>query len=204
VEIFKGRGNRLFKKLIEGDVMFKYVSDVSNVAQDIVKRYCTSFDCAIDATLGNGHDTDFLIQYFDKIYSFDIQSCAIENYKERCSDKVTLIHDSHEFLDKYINNKVDCVMYNLGYLPGGDKNITTEVNSTINSIKVALKLLKDNGLMTICIYNGHSEGKLERDSLMRFLSTLSKKDYGVMLHNFFNRTNAPELMVIEKKNKGVK
>jgi hypothetical protein len=95
-------------------------------------------------------------------------------------------------------------MYNLGYLPGGDKNITTEVNSTINSIKVALKLLKDNGLMTICIYNGHSEGKLERDSLMRFLSTLSKKDYGVMLHNFFNRTNAPELMVIEKKNKVVK
>jgi hypothetical protein len=181
-----------------GEVMFKYVNDISKLAQDIVKNYSSNFHCAVDATLGNGYDTDFLVQYFDKVYSFDIQSCAIENYRKGCNTKVTLINDSHKFLNKYIDHKVDCVMYNLGYLPGGDKNITTEVQSTIDSIKTALELLNRSGIITVCIY-AHNEGQKERDCLLEFARGLSKKYYGVMLHNFINRNNAHELLVIEKK-----
>lgn len=179
--------------------MFKYVNDVSFLAQDIIKNSCSSFRCAVDATLGNGHDTDFLINHFEKVYSFDIQKSAIDKYTLRREEKVVLICDSHEYLDKYIENKVDCVMYNLGYLPGGDKNITTEVDGTINSINSALKLLNSNGLITICVYNGHDAGALEREALLSFSRSLSKKEYGVMLHSFLNRNRAPELIVIEKK-----
>jgi hypothetical protein len=179
--------------------VFKYVNDVSLLAQDIIKNYCSSFECAVDGTLGNGHDTDFLINHFKKIYAFDIQKKAIENYALRSEEKVSLIHDSHEYIDKYIKNNIDCVMYNLGYLPGGDKKITTEVVGTINSIKCALKLLKNKGLITICVYNGHEAGAIEREHLISFCSNLSKKEYGVMIHSFLNRNRAPELIVIEKK-----
>jgi hypothetical protein len=190
--------NDILKHPLVGENMFKYVNDISKLAQDIVKNYSSNFNVAVDATLGNGFDTDFLVQYYDKVYSFDIQSCAIDNYREECSKKVTLINDSHEFLNKYIDHKVDCVMYNLGYLPGGDKNITTEVQSTIDSIKTALELLNSNGIITVCIY-AHNEGQKERERLLEFATELPKKYYGVMLHSFMNRNNAPELLIIEKK-----
>jgi hypothetical protein len=179
--------------------MFRYVNDVSILAQNIIKDYCTTFECAIDATLGNGYDTDFLSNNFSEVYSFDIQKSAIDNYSVKRNKKVNLIHDSHEFIDKYIDKKIDCAMYNLGYLPGGDKTITTKVHSTLKSIECTLGLIKENGLITICIYSGHEEGTVEREAILSFISDLPKKEFGVMLHSFINRKNAPELIVIEKK-----
>ena len=35
---------------------------------------------AIDGTLGNGYDTDFLCKRFEKVYSFDVQEEACLNY----------------------------------------------------------------------------------------------------------------------------
>ncbi|WP_396276634.1 tRNA (mnm(5)s(2)U34)-methyltransferase [Haloimpatiens lingqiaonensis] len=139
--------------------MFKYGNSISGLAQDIIKDYCSNFDVAIDATLGNGHDSDFLSSIFKKVYSFDIQSYAVENYKNRGKENVVAINSSHEYIDKYVIDRVDCVMYNLGYLPGGDKNITTKAQSTLESLDASLKLLNSGGIITICIYWGHEAGK---------------------------------------------
>lgn len=179
--------------------MFKYVGDISKIAQSIIISYSASFNTAVDATLGNGYDTDFLSRNFKKVYSFDIQESAIKNYESKKKDNTVLIVDSHENFKTYINEKVDCIMYNLGFLPGSDKHITTTVESTVKSIKEGLELLNLGGLMTIAIYIGHEEGKREKDAIMNLLTNLSKKQYGVMLHSFLNRnSSAPLLAVIEK------
>lgn len=179
--------------------MFKYVGDISIIAQDIISKYTNKFEIAVDATLGNGYDTDFLSQKFTKVYSFDIQKHAIENYNISKKDNITLINDSHENLIKYINCKVDCIMYNLGFLPGGDKNITTMTDSTVNSLRTSLDLLSPGGIISVAIYTGHGEGRREKEAVLNLLQLLPKSEYGVLLHSFINRSsNAPLLAIIEK------
>ena len=55
-----------------------------------------------------------------------------------------------------------CAVFNLGYLPGGDKSITTNGHSTISAIEQLLELLKENGLIVLVVYHGHPEGKTEK------------------------------------------
>jgi 3-deoxy-D-arabino-heptulosonate 7-phosphate (DAHP) synthase len=185
---------------VEENFMFKYVGDISNLAHHIIEAYIGSGNAAIDGTLGNGFDCDFLSEKFKKVYAFDIQNIAIENYSRKSKENVILINDSHDNIKKYINEEIDVAMYNLGFLPGGDKNITTEAEGTIKSIKQALELLKSGGFITIAVYIGHDSGKKESEELLAFVSQLSKKHFGVMTHNFINRSkDAPYLIVIEKK-----
>ena len=180
--------------------MFNYVGDVSTLAQNIIKEYCIEKLVAVDATLGNGYDTDFLSDNFLRVYSMDIQKKLIDAYMKKEKENVTLICDSHEFIDKYVKENINCVMYNLGYCPGEDKEITTRAQSTLISIKKALSLLKSGGIITIAIYVGHDEGKNEKSVILDYLRTLPKDTYGVMLHEYINRSNiSPKLAVIEKK-----
>jgi hypothetical protein len=180
--------------------MFKYVTDVSAIAQHIIKNYCSNFHTAIDATLGNGHDADFLSELFCKVYAFDIQQYAVKAYEDKKKKNVVVINDSHHKFKEYIEGSVDCIMYNLGYMPGGDKSITTKCHTTIESIKFALEILNSGGIITICIYVGHEEGNNEKNLILDILRTLPTNKYAVMLHSFYNRKNNPPLLVvIEKK-----
>lgn len=180
--------------------MYKYVTDVNNISHHIIKNFCSNFNVAVDATLGNGYDTDFLSQLFSKVYSFDIQKIVIDEYEKKNKNNVLLINDSHENFKKYINEKVDCIMYNLGFLPGGDKNITTKVESTIKSLENTLELMNSSSLITIALYRGHEEGKKEEAAVLNFVHALPKESFGVILHSFVNRSNTPPyLIVIEKK-----
>ncbi len=178
--------------------MFNYVGDISNLAHDIIKKYLKGFDTAVDATLGNGYDTDFLSKHFKKVYSFDIQHSAVEKYRASAPDNVILINKSHENLKEHVAEKPDCIIYNLGFLPGGDKTITTTSISTLISLQKASELINEGGLICIAIYTGHDEGKREKDAILKFAEELPKRQFGVMLHSFINRTNSPMLLVIER------
>ena len=180
--------------------MFKYVSDISELSHYIIDKFIEYKDVAIDATLGNGYDTDFLADRFNVVYSFEIQEEPCINYENKNKQNVKVINDSHSMFDKYIDRKVNCIMYNLGFLPGGDKNVTTVEKTTIESIEKGLNLLEKNGLMTIAVYRGHTEGKNEESSVLEYVKKLPKNTYGVMLHEYLNRSlSAPLLIVIEKK-----
>ncbi|AOR23437.1 tRNA (mnm(5)s(2)U34)-methyltransferase [Clostridium taeniosporum] len=179
---------------------FNYVADISNISHYIIREFLDNKMIAVDATLGNGYDTEFLSNNFKMIYSFDIQENACKEYLKKQKDNVMIINDSHELLDKYIKEEVDCIMYNLGFLPGGNKEITTQHITSLKSIKLGLKLLKHGGLMTICIYRGHNEGKEEEHYILDYLKTLDKGEFGVMHHSFLNRSKtSPILVVVEKK-----
>lgn len=180
--------------------MFKYVSDVSELSQNIIDKFVENKNVAIDCTLGNGYDTKFLSSKFNKVYSFDIQDVAIENYQKNSDERVTLIKDCHSKISDYVEENVDAVMYNLGFLPGGDKSITTNCESSLKSIECALQILNPGGIMTVAIYVGHEQGAKEEGVLMEYFMKLDKKKYGVMLHKVVNRSEAaPRLVVIEKK-----
>lgn len=198
MEILKWFRGELYK--ISIIIMFKYVSDVSNIYHNIINSFVENKSVAIDATLGNGHDCDFLSEIFKKVYAFDIQEEAINSYKLKNKENVEVILDSHENFKDYIKEEVNCIVYNLGYLPGNNKEITTVSHSTLKSIEVGLDLLGDNGIMIIALYSGHKEGKIEKEEVIKFTSKLPKNKYGVLHSEFINRAkSAPSLVVIEKK-----
>lgn len=179
--------------------MFKYVSDVSLLSHSIIKEYIEDKIVAVDATLGNGYDCDFLSSCFEKVFAFEIQKDACEKYIDK-NNNVIIINDSHHKIDEYVKEEINCVCYNLGYLPGGDKDITTVAETSLKSIQIALELLAPNGLMSIAIYRGHNEGKEEENCILKYLRELPKNKFGVMLHECINRSStAPLLVIVEKK-----
>lgn len=180
--------------------MFKYVGNISDLSHYIIKDFVPNKKVAIDATLGNGYDTDFLSSLFEKVYSFDVQEEVCINYNEKRKSNVKVINDSHHLFRLYIKEPVDCIMYNLGFLPGGNKEITTLHKTSLESIKTGLEILNSGGIMTICIYRGHNEGKIEETCILEYLKTLPKNSYGVMIQSYLNRQDiSPLLAVIEKK-----
>ena len=159
--------------------MFNYINSFNNIMHNIIaNNKIANNKIVIDATLGNGHDTDFLKDNFETVYSLD----------------------SHENFKKHINEEVDCIVYNLGYLPGANKHITTKTDSTLKSIKEGLDLLSKNGMMFIAMYPGHEEGSREKDSILELAKNLNTKHFGVLYQEFINRPNNPPcLLIIEKK-----
>lgn len=180
--------------------MFKYLGNITDLSHHIIESFIENKNVALDGTLGNGGDCDFLSDKFKKVYAFDIQEAAVENYKLKNRDNVSLILDSHENITAYINEGIDAAIYNLGFLPGGDKSITTKTNSTLKSIEGALSLLNNGGILIIAVYVGHEEGSKEGEALLKYTSELPKNKFGVMLHKVINRSElSPYMLVIEKK-----
>lgn len=158
----------------------------------------------VDATCGNGADTLFLAKKAKKVYAFDIQPTAITNTKNLLNthqllDKCELILDSHIHLDKYINEKIHLAMFNLGYLPKADHSITTLGENTKIAVEKILKKLVVGGRIAIVVYWGHPNGKLEKEILETYLSSLNQKFVEVLKYQFINQKNyAPFLIVLEK------
>ncbi|MBQ1341527.1 MAG: class I SAM-dependent methyltransferase, partial [Erysipelotrichaceae bacterium] len=115
-------------------------------------------------------------------------------------DNCTLICDSHENIDKYVGEPIDLAVYNLGYLPKGDKNITTTADGTISSLEKVLKILSVNGLVSLTLYWGHPEGKEERERVLEYVRALDGSQFHVLYMQLINQENTPpELLLITRK-----
>ncbi len=161
---------------------------------------------AVDATCGNGHDTLFLAKFeFKNIIGFDIQEAAINATKQRIKvaqiKTVKLIQSGHEDISKHIKTPVDCFMFNLGYLPSADKNITTKKITTLSALNACLNLLSEDGLISVLCYPGHPAGLIETESVQEFLNSLSVK-WKVSRYDSESPSNtAPILFIITQSNK---
>ena len=158
-------------------------------------------DIAIDATCGNGHDTLFLAQLEPKqLYAIDLNHEAITATKQRVDfDRARFFCQSHaQFPEQIIPNSVDLIVYNLGYLPGGNKGETTLTDSTLASLKQAIVLLKQGGLISVTCYPGHAEGEKEERDILAWAQPLDPKNWTVQFHQWINRTKCPSLLFIEK------
>ena len=177
------------------------------IADDFLSRHLLPGDCAIDATMGNGRDTEKLCRLVGetgRVYAFDIQEQAIEATRKRLQnagfmDRVKLIQDGHERLVEYVREPVQAVVFNLGWLPGGDHGITTKTDTTNKAVDETLKLLCPGGLLSICIYPGHEEGKRELAMLLSKCENLDVRNFTVLYHCFLNAgEDAPCLILLQK------
>ena len=187
----------------------KHLINAINISKKFIDKIINEDSVVVDATLGNGNDALYMASKLGvkgKLYGFDIQPEAIKSStntlkKANLLHKATLIEDGHENLDRYITEEVDCVVFNLGYLPNGDKKIVTNSKTTICAINKSLKLLKNNGLISIIIYYGHEGGIDEKEDIELYLSKLNQNYFDVMKCEFTNQINNPPILVlIEKKN----
>ncbi len=158
----------------------------------------------MDATAGKGKDTALLAELVGdtgKVIAMDIQSAAMEATrmlldKKGLTHRVRLVQDSHANLMQYAEEgSVDCIVFNLGYLPGGDHTIATHAESTIQALEQSLRLLKPYGMVALAIYHGGDTGFEERDAVLEWLKGVDHKQYTVMVTDFYNRPNHPPLAV---------
>mgnify|MGYP001364845713 CR=1 FL=1 len=178
----------------------------------LIKQSIQPGDIVIDATVGNGHDTCFLAECVGpagKVYGFDIQSLALNRAAARLeqqnlSERVQLFLDGHEKMRQHIpvehHGAIRAVMFNLGYLPGSDKSVTTQADTTIAALEEALRILMPGGLISIVIYSGHAAGKIEQSALYHWASQLDQQTLQVAIYQFLNQKgNPPSLMALEKQ-----
>ena len=178
-----------------------------HLAADYMKRTIRPGDTVVDATMGNGKDTLFLAELVGEaghVYAFDVQEEAVARTQERVTEagfaaRTTLLLAGHETIAQHVPSGVMAVMFNLGWLPGAAHIVTTKTDTTLAAVDAAVSLLAPGGIVTVCIYPGHDEGKRELSALLEYAAGLSVRTYNVAHHCFLNASGeTPQLILIQK------
>ena len=163
---------------------------------------------ALDGTAGNGRDTLFLAQLVGgngKVWAFDIQAQALSNTagllrENGVEERVELIAASHADLADYVREPLDAAMFNFGYLPDGDKTVTTKADSSVRAMQAAAALLAEGGLLTAVVDSGPPAGRAEAAAIEQWAAALPQEQYQVLHYRFTNQRNyPPQLLAIEKR-----
>lgn len=197
------------------------LQDTTRLALMMCEKYIDEESDAVDCTCGRGNDTLFLARKCRRVYSFDIQeealvsaqqlmsangiSWRVWNHKQQSAqsgseEKVIFVKDNHAYLERYINVQPALVIFNLGYLPGGDKRITTVAENTVKAVKTAVDVIKVGGLVCVTIYPGHEEGRKEFEAIKSFAQDLEKNKFHCVMTDMLNQSSAaPQILWITKK-----
>lgn len=184
-----------------------FLKNALDISHRIIENIVVKGDIVVDATAGNGNDTLFLAKLVGeegRVFAFDIQDTAITNtlnrlIQNKADQIVTLIKDSHENMDKYVPEGIKAVMFNLGYLPGGNHSIGTKSISTIEAIEKSLTLLRPGGVIMIALYYGGDSGFDEKEEIMDYVKTIDHKKAVVLAHDFINQINCPPIAICIEK-----
>jgi len=166
-------------------------------------------DVAVDATAGNGHDTQFLAQLVGptgRVFAIDIQPTAIARTQIHIStigcSNVTLICGDHAQLQHLIpleyREKIAVVMFNLGYLPDASHHIITQAETTIAALEAAIELLASGGLLTVMAYPGHPGGEQETEAVAYFLTKHTAINTNVVETDTLGKRTSPKLYICRK------
>lgn len=154
---------------------------LTHLVHELLSTHIKPGGKAVDATMGNGHDTLFLakqVGHRGGVHAFDIQTQAIEQTHMRLQAKGQLeqarLHPcGHQHLLEKVpddwRGATDVVTFNLGYLPGGEKAVTTQPGSTLLALEQASQLLKVGGKLSVLAYRGHAGGQAETDQVLAWL-----------------------------------
>jgi hypothetical protein len=165
---------------------------------------------AIDATVGNGYDALFLghrVGPKGKVLGFDVQKAALAGAREILKfvgsiDHVSLIHDSHTRLADYLpaGAVIHAAMFNLGYLPRGNRQIITRPETTVLALRSVLEHLAERGRVTLLVYRGHEGGVPEYQGVRQFVEELPEDGWLVEeLGSTSDSPVAPRLFRIQRK-----
>ncbi|WP_339733082.1 class I SAM-dependent methyltransferase [uncultured Gimesia sp.] len=184
---------------------------LTDQAHELIAAVLQPGETAIDATAGNGHDTLFLCQTVGqtgKVFALDIQQAALDQAAELLQQagisNGELICCDHSSLGNIIPEtyleRIGTIMFNLGYLPGGDHCQITKTDSTLAAIEAALLLLRPGGILTVLAYPGHPGGDSESQAVAERFSQLETSGYeSEVIHARSESTSAPRLFVVKKR-----
>jgi predicted O-methyltransferase YrrM len=185
---------------------------ILDFAHTLATRALRAGDVAVDATIGNGHDTLVLAQTVGEdghVHGFDVQAPAFEQTQARLrtegvAERVTLHEAGHQRMEQYVpeaaHGAVGAVTFNLGYLPGSDSTRTTTPETTVPALDAALDLLRPGGVITTVLYTGHEGGAEEARAVQEWAAALAQERAEVLSYRFLNQQNAPpRLLAVEKQ-----
>ena len=189
------------------NIMTNLITKTTEFAMFVTRDYIRPGDTVVDATCGTGRDTLALAEAVGEngsVIAFDIQDEALRLTGERIEKhgltNVHLIKESFENMNDYLPCGVSAVVFNLGYLPGGDHSITTTADKTTAGLCEALKALKPGGIITVVMYDGHPEGRSEKQAVINWASALDPKAFHAAFVNMLNQNNnPPEIIFVTRK-----
>ncbi len=173
------------------------------LAQEILKPLIRAGDWVIDATAGNGHDTVFLaacVGAEGKVLAFDVQQVALASAQARVAAagfaaRVEFFHESHRQMEAHaVKSSVAVVMFNLGYLPGENHELTTETEETLGGLDGAARLLKTGGMLSVICYPGHPVGAAEALAVAEWMSALAAQGWRVARYETVGTRRPPPLL----------
>ena len=144
-------------------------------------------DLCLDATAGNGLDSLFLAQQTEEngtVHALDVQDDALritERLLEQhgLKDRVTIHLSCHSKMETVLpeteKGRIRAITFNLGYLPKGDKSITTKKETTLPAIRNAYDWLAKDGVLSILCYRGHPGGKSEEQGVRELIDNANWK-----------------------------
>jgi predicted methyltransferase len=177
-------------------------------AQDAVRAVVKLGETVIDATAGGGRDTLFLAQLVGEtgaVHAFDVQGAAIAETQWRLDQagvtNVTLHNRTHakvlEVLPAELVGQVAAVMFNLGYLPGGDQQLVTQIDSTLAALRAAVTLLQPGGILSVLAYRGHAGGVEEVLAVQAWMESCAELTTPKILQGATN--DSPVLVVANRQ-----
>jgi len=186
-----------------------------NTAHNFIRDVLHPGDIAIDATVGNGHDTLFLAEQVSpsgRVFGFDIQQAAIDSTRAKAStrckmlaENMTLIHASHANMAEKIPYNImatsarSCLIWVICRV--ATKSIITHTDSTITALNIANRILSSNGIITVLAYPGHQGGGVETEQVKSWCKQLDEDQFKIsIVYSSENKESAPRLFVIRKMN----
>ena len=118
-----------------------------------------------------GYDFIILARTVASVAASSALVASLDNTAQRLeaaglAARAELIFDGHQNMAAHVPCGVRAVMFNLGWLPGAQHIVTTKTSTTLEAVRAAAELLMPGGVMTICVYPGHEEGRCELSALL--------------------------------------
>ncbi len=198
-------------RLIADDLLaFTRRATAAALARARATRPCAApWPLAVDATAGNGNDTEHLARYIGPnglVLAFDIQEKALENTRQRLErggllPRVRLINDSHANIPAHLpqNSRPAIAMFNLGFLPGGPPRLTTLPQSSLAALNALAAPLIPQGLITAHCYTGQEHGPEEAEAVNGWMSALPWQSWRVARYDFCNKPGNYEVLYLAEK-----
>ena len=149
----------------------------------------------IDATCGNGHDTEFLCRLAGpsgRVLALDIQPRAVETTNARLAAAGlgaigrAVVADHARLGELVAPGSADCVLFNFGWLPGADHQVHSTAAGSLPALQAALELLKPRGILAAVLYSGQVIGDGEKQAALAFFRSLPLTRYTVLVCEFAN------------------
>lgn len=149
----------------------------------------------IDATCGNGHDTEFLCRLAGpggRVLALDIQPRAVAATNARLAAAGladigrAVVYDHARLGDLAAPGSADGIVFNFGWLPGAEHSVHSTAAGSIPALKAALTALKPGGVLAAVLYSGRVIGDSEKQAALAFFRTLPLTEYTVLECRFAN------------------